>query len=126
MPYARRPSASAVRTTARTAAFMPGASPPAVSTPMDSRLIWSPGVFFHVALERSGIRLYDFEALRQFLQLRQTRGTRRLAAERLADGIRELGRQRGLQADERHAGIAMRQPHFHAIGGVRVDGDAVF
>ena len=39
MPMHSMPLPTAVRTTARTAAFMPGASPPLVRTPI--RLIWS-------------------------------------------------------------------------------------
>ena len=42
MPTHSMPQSSAVRTTARTAAFMPGASPPLVSTPI--RLIFFMGL----------------------------------------------------------------------------------
>src|SRR6266700_1110369 len=52
-------------------------------------------------------------------------GTLGLAAQRLADRRRKLCRQRRLDADQRHAGIALLEPELDAVGGVRVDDDAV-
>src|SRR5205823_13868781 len=52
-------------------------------------------------------------------------GALRLASQRLTDRRRKLCRQRGLDADQRHAGIASLEPDLDAVGGVRVDDDAV-
>ena len=59
------------------------------------------------------------------LQVRVGGGTLGLAAQCLVDRRCKLCRQRRLDADQRHAGIAPLEPDLDAVGGVRVDDDAV-
>src|SRR5688572_33310365 len=73
-----------------------------------------------------GIRRYHLEALRALLQVGELARALRLAAERGADGAGELHRQRGLQADERHAGLAVLQAHLDPVSGMRVNDGLVF
>src|SRR5687767_14811390 len=75
----------------------------------------------NIALDGLGIRLDQREALRQALEALELRRALGLLAERLAQRVAELRRQRGLQADERHAGLAILEADFNPVRGVGVD-----
>src|SRR5688572_23062097 len=80
----------------------------------------------NIALDGLGIGLDQREALRQGLEALELRGALWLAAERRADGVAELHRQRGLQADERHAGLAVLEADLQPVRGMGVDDLPVF
>src|SRR3954465_9199933 len=81
----------------------------------------SPGFSFYMALDELGVGRNNLAALRQLLQAGEFRRTLRLAPEGLADRLRKFDRQRGLQADQRHAGLAVLEADLHAVGGMRID-----
>ena len=55
------------------------------------------------------------------LQVGQCLGHRRLLARGLDDALGELGRQGGLQADHRDAGLAVLLGHLQAVGRMGID-----
>jgi len=69
-------------------------------------------------LDLLDIRIHHLKALRQGFDVFQPRRARWVAVQRFADGGFELGWQGGFQADQRHAGFALFQAHFQAVGGV--------
>src|SRR5258708_2694805 len=82
-------------------------------------------VALDVAPYGRGIRIHEFHSLRQFLEVLEARRPRGIAAERLADGLREFRGLRRLHAHERHALFPVLEPDLDAVGRVRVDHDAV-
>src|SRR3972149_3119216 len=78
-------------------------------------------VAFDEVLDRDGIRVEHREALRQTFEVFESRRTLGVAAERLPDRFRKLDRQRGLQAYQRHAFLAVFEPDFEAVGGMGID-----
>src|SRR5712691_5663478 len=76
---------------------------------------------FDIALHGVGVTLDDREALWQLLQVFQTLGALRVAAQRFADDLGKFDWQRGFEAQKGNAGFAMLQADFHSIGGMRID-----
>eukprot|EP01136_Pigoraptor_vietnamica_P033123 Opistho-1_new@95695 len=77
-----------------------------------------------VGLHRRRTGRHDLEAPGELLQPLEPGRPGRLVAERLEDGGGELDRQRGLQHQQRRAGLRVRTAHLQAVGGVRIDGHA--
>ena len=76
-------------------------------------------------LHRPGIGSDALEAPRQLLDASERRWPFGLAAQRLDEGGRELDRQRGLEHEHGLARPAQAARDLQAVGGVRVQGDAV-
>src|SRR5512141_1105683 len=78
-----------------------------------------------VRLHRGNVRGKHAVALRSVLDPRVSGRSRGLPAKRLAYCRGELGRQRGLDADQRNTLFALLEPDLDAVGGVRVDDDTI-
>ena len=82
-------------------------------------------VALYVALYGRRVGLHDFDAPRELLQVLEARRPGGIAAQRLAYRLGELRRLRSFHADQRYARLPVLEPDLDAIGGVRVDHDAV-
>src|SRR5688572_8259272 len=80
----------------------------------------------NIALDGRGIGLDQREALRQALEVLELGRPLGLAAERPTQRVAELHRQGGLQADERHAGLAVLEADLQPVRGMGVDHLPVF
>src|ERR1700719_2279216 len=72
-------------------------------------------------LHRGAVGGQSYKSLRQRFETLVRRRSLRLVSQCLLYRRRKLGRQRGFDADERHAGFAMLEPDLDAIRGVRID-----
>src|SRR5450755_1585348 len=73
------------------------------------------------SLHRLGVGRHHFHPLRKLLEPLETRGPRRVLAERLDDGFVELRGKRGFEADHRVARLPHAKRDLHAVGGMGID-----